>query len=113
MDKLDLSIGILSWDNTKTLEVTLNTYKENGLLDMVDDVVIFFQEIKEEDILLSKKYNLKYIGSQENIGIANGFITLIKNLKKDNILLLEHDWNLIENKETTYSRIKSGLSLLQ
>ena len=27
-------------------------------------------------------------------------------------MVIEHDWNLIEDKETTYNRLKSGLELL-
>ena len=112
MEKLNLSIGILAWNNTKTLEKTLSTYLDNGILDIVEDITIFFQEITDKDIALAEKYNIKYIGSPENIGIAEGFISLAKNAKQKYILLLEHDWNLLENKEITYQRLKSGLELI-
>jgi len=75
MKKLDLSIGILAWKNIKTLEKTLDTFLDNGLFDIVEDITIFFQEISKEDIALAKKYNIKYIGNPKNIGIANGFIS--------------------------------------
>ena len=45
MKKLDLSIGILAWKNIKTLEKTLDTFLDNGLFDIVEDITIFFQEI--------------------------------------------------------------------
>ena len=45
MKKLDLSIGILAWKNIKTLGKTLDTFLDNGLLDIVEDITIFFQEI--------------------------------------------------------------------
>ena len=112
MKKLDLSIGILAWKNIKTLEKTLNTFLDNGLLDIVEDITIFFQEISKEDIALAKKYNIKYIENPKNIGIANGFISLAKNASQEYILLLEHDWNLIENNDITYERLKSGIVLL-
>ena len=50
MKKLDLSIGILAWKNIKTLEKTLDTFLDNGLFDIVEDITIFFQEISKEDI---------------------------------------------------------------
>ena len=52
MKKLDLSIGILAWKNIKTLEKTLDTFLDNGLFDIVEDITIFFQEISKEDIAL-------------------------------------------------------------
>ena len=55
MKKLDLSIGILAWKNIKTLGKTLDTFLDNGLLDIVEDITIFFQEISKEDIALAKK----------------------------------------------------------
>jgi hypothetical protein len=79
---------------------------------MVNDVTILFQEVTPQDIEIATHFGLDFIGLQKNIGIGQAFIRLTESAQSDNILVLEHDWNLIENKETTYERLESGLELL-
>lgn len=112
MYKLPISVGILSWRSKETLRNTLKSYVKNGLFDLVNDVTIFFQEISDEDRIIAKEYNLPFVGFEENIGIGNALIKLCEVSRSDNVLLLEHDWQLIEDKETTFNRLKSGIELL-
>lgn len=112
MNKLPLSIGILAWHSGQTLVDTLVSYHENNLLNIVEDTTILFQEVTDEDKQIANHFSIPYIGLNENIGIGKAFIELTQNAKTDNILLLEHDWLLIENKETTYNRLSTGLELL-
>jgi hypothetical protein len=112
MNKLPISIGILSWNSGQTLVNTLESYYQNGLLNIVNDVTILFQEFIDEDKQIANYFSLPYISLNENIGIGKAFIELTKNAKTENILLLEHDWLLIEDEITTYNRLKSGLELL-
>ena len=112
MEKLPISIGILSWHSGQVLVDTLTTYYENGLFDMVNDVTILFQEVTPQDMEIAKHFGLDFIGLQKNIGIGQAFIRLTENAKEDYVLVLEHDWNLIENSETTYKRLEDGIKLL-
>lgn len=112
MEKLPISIGILSWKSGQTLVNTLTTYYTNGLFDLVSDVCILFQEFSEEDKQIAEHFNLPYIDKANNIGIGKAFLELTEQAKTDNVLILEHDWKLIENKSTTLSRLTSGLELL-
>jgi hypothetical protein len=112
MEKLPISIGILSWHSGQVLVDTLTTYYENGLFDIVNDVTILFQEVNAQDIQIASHFGIDCIGLHNNIGIGKAFIKLTENAQTENILVLEHDWNLIENKETTYERLESGLELL-
>jgi hypothetical protein len=112
MNKLPLSIGILSWHSGQTLIDTLHSYYINGLFDLVNDVTILFQEVTDEDKQIADHFSIPYIGLDENIGIGKGFTQLTENTQTDNILLLEHDWLLIESTETTYNRLTSGLELI-
>lgn len=112
MEKLPISIGILSWKSNITLKNTINSYIDNGLFDIVSDVKIFFQECSSEDEQIAQSYNLSYICSLTNVGIGKAFIALANELLYDNILLLEHDWALIENKQTTFDRLRTGVKLL-
>jgi hypothetical protein len=112
MEKLPISIGILSWHSGQTLVNTLYSYYLEGLLEMVNDVTIFFQETTNEDLEIANHFSIDYIKSNKNVGIGNAFLELAKNAKTKNILFLEHDWKLIENQSTTYNRLSSGLKLL-
>jgi len=113
MEKLPVSIGILGWNsNNSSLPNTLFSYLRNGFLDISDDITIFFQELKEEDIKLANYFNIKYIGAPTNVGIAKAFHSLVDNAKHDNVLILEHDWYIQENTEAVYKRMKSSLNLL-
>jgi hypothetical protein len=112
MKKLPISIGILAWNSGQVLVDTLSTYHQNGLFDMVSDTTVLFQEFSEQDYQIAKHFGLDFIGLTQNVGIGKAFIKLTENAESENVLILEHDWNLIENKETTYQRLESGLELL-
>ena len=49
MEKLPISIGILSWKSGQTLVNTLNTYFQQEFLHQINDVCILFQEFSQED----------------------------------------------------------------
>lgn len=111
-NKLPISVGILSWKSDQTLKNTLESYKNKGFFDIVDDVTLLFQEVCENDINIANEYKLPFIALSENSGIGNAFSLLANNAKNENILLLEHDWELIENKKLTFDRLNSGIELL-
>jgi hypothetical protein len=113
MGKLPISIGILAWNSGQVLVDTLTTYYNNGLLEMVNDVKILFQEVNEQDKEIANHFSIPYIGLNENIGIGKAFIKLTENSQSDYILILEHDWNLIENRETTYNILYNSYKSLE
>ena len=110
--RLPISVGILSWQSKHTLLNTLFSYKKNNLFDIVEDVTIFFNEISENDKIITDIFDVSCLGSFRNLGIGKGYFELAKNAKCENILLLEHDWELIENKEIIFNRLKQGINLL-
>lgn len=110
--KLPISVGILAWNSGQTLVDTLTTYFENGLVNIANDITILFQEFNETDFQIVKHFGLNCIGYNSNIGIGGGFIELTQFAKTDNVIVLEHDWKLIEDEKTTYSRLKSGIEML-
>ena len=113
MQKLPISIGILAWNSGQVLVDTLTTYHNNGLFDIVNDVTILFQEFNEQDYEIAKHFGLDFIAKNSNIGIGQAFIRLTENAKEDYVLVLEHDWNLIENKETTYRILDSSYKAIK
>jgi len=112
MQKLPISIGILAWNSGQVLVDTLTTYHQNGLFDIANDTTVLFQEFNEQDYQIAKHFGLDFIGLTQNIGIGKAFIRLTENAQTDRVLVLEHDWNLIENRETTYERLNDGIKIL-
>ena len=113
MEKLPISIGILSWKSGQTLVNTLTTYHNNGLLDCVNDICILFQESSDQDKQIAKHFNLPYIAKENNIGIGKAFIELTSQSKTENVLILEHDWKLIEENILLKDRLQSGINMLE
>lgn len=109
---LPLSIGILAWNSGQTLVDTLTTYYKNGLLRISNNITIFYQEFSETDRQIADHFHVGYVACSKNVGIGQAFLHLAHNAFYDNILLLEHDWHLTEDYKTTYSRLKSGIELL-
>lgn len=110
--KLPISIGILSWKSS-ALEDTLYSYKDNGLFDMVEDICIFFQEPSKADYALAYEYGIRTLQSKINIGIGHAFYILSNMMNSQYFIPMEHDWKLIEDEETTYSRLLGGIKLLE
>jgi len=114
MTKLNLSIGILTWNAHSTLKNTLESYKLSGLLDMVNDVCIFAQEGKELDYKIASDYGTDIIMSPTNVGIGKGLSTLAHAAETDNILLLENDWIILpELFPVVYSEVFKGLYMVE
>ena len=61
MEKLPISIGILSWKSGQTLVNTLNTYFQQEFLHQINDVCILFQEFSEEDKRIAEHFGIPYI----------------------------------------------------
>jgi hypothetical protein len=113
MQKLPISIGILAWNSGQVLVDTLTTYHNNGLFDIVNDATILFQEFNEQDYEIAKHFGLDFIGENTNIGIGQAFIKLTENAQSDYVLVLEHDWNLIENEATTFLRLQKSYQAIE
>lgn len=109
----NLSIGILTWKKRATFNDTIETYKKNGLLELSNDILVFIQESNQDKIQDCNTYQLKYIESETNINIAQGFKNLVMGLSNEFILLLEHDWKLIADKETTENMLRLGIKYIQ
>lgn len=112
-DKLPISIGILGWNSGQVLVNTLKTYFDSGLVQTVHDTTILFQAFSEEDKQIADHFGLSYIPKDTNIGIGSAFIELTENAETDTILLLEHDWKILNNDtDNVYNQLSRGRQLL-
>ena len=85
MEKLPISIGILSWKSGQTLIDTLISYYNNGLFDIVNDATILFQEVSDSDYQIAKHFGINAICLTNNVGIGKGFIKLTNNAETKNV----------------------------
>lgn len=108
-----LCIAILSYRKPKILEATLETYKANGLLNIVQEKIVYFNSISKPDIEVANKYNLKIMGSDKNVGIGHAFKTIATNTQSKYILLLENDFTLIEPKASVVNQINVAKCLIR
>ena len=113
MTKLPIGLGILSWKSDKSIRNTLRSLHRNGLLDICNSTTIFFQEVQDKDLVLARQYNLEAMTSKLNIGIGGAFLKLAKHIKDPYVILLEHDWELVESPQKTFDHLAKSLELLR
>jgi len=114
MQKVNLSVGILTWNAYRTLENTLNTYKASGLLDMVNDVCIFAQQATQTDYKLAHSFGTDIILSDKNVGIGKGLSTLAHAAESPYILLLENDWIVLEKYfDIVYDELQTAVEAVK
>lgn len=111
--KNNITLAMLSWRQPRTLRNTLESYQRNGLLDLVDEKIIFFNECVAQDVRIAEKYGFKVLKAKRNIGIARPFKALVEAATSDHFLFLENDFMLVENAEATRQKLDAALKLLE
>ena len=108
----DITIAILSWKSCKTLKNTLESYKNNNLLNIVNSL-IYFQEIGDNEKTLANKYNIPYIGSEQNMDIYIGLKELVNNCKTKYFIFAENDFELIHKEDEVIKVFNDCILLLE
>ena len=111
MQKLPVSIGILSFKAYKTIDATLTQYRD--FLDHFDDAKVFFQTFCDLDREIAEKHNVQYLKRDNNIGIQDGIRWVVENSKNDYVLYLENDFHLLRDVDYCVDEIAKALALLQ
>lgn len=109
---IPVSLLILSWQSHRTLLNTLGSYREQGLLDLTNDKLIFFQQISSKDIRIARQFGLDHYGASRNIGIGAAYRFLAERAHHPYILYLQNDFKLIHNLHDDASELEQGIELL-
>lgn len=110
---LPITIGILSWGSHSTLRNTLQSYKDNGLFESVQEVIIFFQEVSETDLAIAEEFGItNIISSESNIGIGPAIVSLVEQARCPYVLFLEMDWKLIEPAHIVKAILNGAVNLI-
>lgn len=105
-----LSVGILSWKAHDTLRKTLSSYQH--LLHQVDEAVVFFNSVTDEDRGIAREFGFRDEGSQENLGILGGTLSMVRHLRGDVVMLLQNDNPVNVSPDTLAERIAFAKSLI-
>lgn len=110
----NFSIRMLSYKSPKTLINTLTSYKNNGLLDLCKDFIIFFQAISQKDKEIADQFGLPYYGWSENMVPFDWRIKqAVDTINTKYMLFLENDWDLIEDKGQTEKQLLEAINLIE
>ena len=109
--KIPVTLAVLTWNAPETLENTLKSYKQSGLLDNVAQKIIFIQANGKAERDIAKKYGFDILYSKENIGIQSAYRKLLNTASEEFFLFCENDWMCIENDPT--SILKDAIELIE
>jgi len=119
---MNLSIGILTHFAPKTLDHTLSTYKDSGLMKITDDMFVVIQnsEKQKEEEEVCRKYGIRYVSLPDNGRMATGFKAIYDNAIHEYILFLENDFcTYVSNTEVKYyitnaiNFLENGMTLIR
>jgi hypothetical protein len=98
-----ISVGILSYYAPKTLERTLQTYKDAGIFDLTDDIFAVLQQStrQRDEKIVCETFGVRTIELPDNKKMGKGFKTIWENAKYEHILFLENDFIINTTKDNT------------
>ena len=112
MNAPTIGIGVLSWNAHKTLTQSLDSYRDNGFLDLFNERIIYFSDITDKDRAIAKQYGWQYVGGA-NEGIAGGMKNLAVNMMSDYVLLLQNDNPIVEDCTFAKRHILEAVELME
>ncbi|MDX5593406.1 hypothetical protein [Pseudovibrio sp. SPO723] len=109
-----IGAAILTWKAHQTLRLSLESHKDSGLLSVVDDAVVFFQEFDQHiEQPLVEEFGWRAAGSPKNIGIHRGMEEAVKALDTDLVIYLENDCQSIATPAAMKAAIDAAVSDLR
>ena len=110
---LPITLAILTWNAPETLENTLWSYQKSGILDNVEQKLIFIQANGEKERAIDSAYGFTILSSEQNIGIQAAYQQLLAQATAEHFLFCENDWFCIENALTTITRLSTAIDLIK
>lgn len=68
MDKLPVSLGMLSYQGHQTVDATLKSYAQTGFLELFQEAKVFFQSYTEADKRIADLTGIEHVGRSDNVG---------------------------------------------
>jgi hypothetical protein len=109
---LPITLAITTWKKPNTLRNTLQSYKDNGLLELCAGKMIWANGRTEEHNEIAAQFGFNIFGGPRNIGAGYPFLRLTELCNTEYILFLEDDFVLVEPIAVAKKELDVGLSLL-
>ena len=110
MQKLDMTLAVLTWRAPKTLEASLSSIEK--LLPYFDELVLVCQESDPREIEIGEKYGFRIVALQENVGIQYGMAECFRNASNENVLFYENDLVLKVDLESALASLREASNAL-
>lgn len=114
--KKKLAIAAISWRAPKSLRNSMESWRSGGLLDIVDERMIFLNSPTEEDRAIAAEFDFDVYTTDEhngNVMAGPSIAYLTGNTSADYILFMEKDFVLTApDRETMHSELYHGMAHL-
>lgn len=90
----DVTLLSLAWREKLSLENALASWSQGGLLDAVNESILFVQQLSHDNFTLRARFGIDVIGSERNIGIGKALCSLVEQARTPLVMFLEKDWVL-------------------
>jgi hypothetical protein len=110
-----LALVVITWRAPLSLRNSLRSWQENGLLELVDEKMLFINSPSEEDFSIAKEYDFDIYTTDERNGnvMAGPALTyLVGNTSADYVLFMEKDFKLTADKATTKRELYHGMHMM-
>lgn len=119
--KGNVSIVVLFHNEFDSLNTALSSWIRYRLTDYVDEVLFFLNGVDSEAAFRRRvpdfeakipEYKRRIVLSKENLALGLAITRMVELAKSEYVLLLEKDWELIENEEVMKSRLTDSKVLI-
>ena len=113
--KKKLAIAAVTWKAPLSLKNSMESWRRGGLLDLVDERMLFINSPSEEDLNIAREYDFDVYTTGEhegNIMAGPALAYLVGNSTSDYILFMEKDFVLSADRETTMREMYTGIQHL-
>jgi hypothetical protein len=110
-----LAIAVVTWRAPLSLRHSLESWRDNGLLDLVDEKMIFINSPQQVDFDLAREFDFDVYTTEErdgNIMAGPALTYLVGNTSADYVLFMEKDFDLNSAKAVTARELYLGMHLL-
>jgi len=104
-----IALGMLSWRAPATVDHTLASYARESIFELFDHVLLYCQEISDQDRNIAAKYGVACTGNDRNRGICGGVRALLESMDDDYVLMVENDCLLIESHDEVARQLHSAV----
>ena len=115
--RLPLSIIVIDYQSPLSFNASVRSYMKNELFAMVQESLLYAQQIQNYSMdslhLANEAAFTKIRFSFVNTYIHGAILAAIDEVTADYVLILEKDFQLVENAEITRQRLISAISLLR